>query len=894
MHLFSATEMYDAFDSLDLPARTRAMIVQSFRRPARTLLANRHKAPAELCCPKMGLTIQVANSIERAAANSYLFDDSVLGYLDSPFELHVQYEGKKKRPVQFNWMQGFLVMTDAAFYVDDWYSPDQLISKCKSNPSRFVREGTVFRSPPLEAAASSLRLIYRLRNSDEIDPITARNHGFLRSFLVDGETPPSRFQSDLRDFFKCTAFSTLEELKYAYPHHCLDSFLSAIARGDIVADFSSAFVTQCDQFLVFRDIETRELYRQVHAIDLTVYKEARRGSPVFHPGSKVLLSGNPFTVVSAGKLELIILPDGEADPIVLKATAVEKLYKGGQLRPIDIQQSNEDPLCLSSVYRNVSTSAIKDALHRLELLDLWEQGIRNQMVMVYSDRTYRTFKKMKRDALLAGTDLVAAFISQTSKRGNRTPRLDVEVEKVIKEAFENKYETLRGRSKWSVYGDIGIKLEAIGKSISKQTFLRRIARAESVESIRKREGEKAAYQAETFVWVLHRDTPSHGEYSMQFVHIDHTELEIEIVYEETGESLGRPYLTLIICAFSRRVLGFYVSLKSPRYISCMAAILDMVRRNGRVPENIIFDGGKEFGALDFKSLLCFLRINENPRKTSACRDGSVLERVFGMTQAAFIHQLFGNTKLRRNVRQLTGENDPSRLAIHTLDELYEGLERYFFEVYDQRRHGTLLIPPRQKFEVGLDRGGQRLGRLKRLEDCIPHAFPTVKGFTRTIDYQRGVRYDYSQYRNPRLEYRKFDGMSVETKYHPIDPEIVYTFVEKEWYPMFRVSEGVQAATSRYSLLAAAEERKVLHCRTLKSQADANIGVSEIIADLEKKAMARFTSAAKTQDREAYQGPTHCFDTEEYPRETEGGANQPETTEQTLERLRSGGYHGTRY
>jgi putative transposase len=52
---------------LDLPANTRELIVEAFRRPARWLLPNRCKAPRELCRPKMGFMIHVANEIERAA-----------------------------------------------------------------------------------------------------------------------------------------------------------------------------------------------------------------------------------------------------------------------------------------------------------------------------------------------------------------------------------------------------------------------------------------------------------------------------------------------------------------------------------------------------------------------------------------------------------------------------------------------------------------------------------------------------------------------------------------------------------------------------------------------------------------------------------------------------------
>jgi putative transposase len=129
MEEFTADWMYALFEQFDIPAFTRNLIVDSFRRPARDLQPNQYHAPLELPCPKMGLMIHVANELERKAANDYLFDESVRGYLDSPFDLHVTYEGRGKRPVQFNWRQGFLVMTSDGFFPDNWYTLEYLLYK---------------------------------------------------------------------------------------------------------------------------------------------------------------------------------------------------------------------------------------------------------------------------------------------------------------------------------------------------------------------------------------------------------------------------------------------------------------------------------------------------------------------------------------------------------------------------------------------------------------------------------------------------------------------------------------------------------------------------------------------------------------------------------------------
>jgi putative transposase len=896
MEEFAADWMYARFEQFDIPAFARKLIVDSFRRPARDLQPNQYHAPLELPCPKMGLMIHVANELERKAANYYLFDESVRGYLDSPFELHVAYEGRGKRPVQFNWRQGFLVMTSDGFFLDDWHTLESLLSRCKRNPTRFIREGDTVRCPPLEAAASRMKIVYRLRMGEEIDSVSDRNRDFLRSYLVDRESAPPRFLSDVNDFFKSNSFATLEELRSALPDRGVDVFQIAIATGQIVADFSSAFIRESDCFMVFRDLGSRDLYRQVNALGARLggHDPARAE---FRVGTRLAVLGKFFTISVLGNLDALLIPDDEATPLVMKIQSLHELWKKKDLTILSSPVPAVGDLRLVSPLRKASTKAGKNAVEKLELLQRWEEGDRSpDVTTAYSDRTYRTLRKKKRDAIEAHQDVVAAVLPNWPDRGNRVHRLSSDVEEIIKDTFEREFANLRGPNKWFVYGLLSTALEKIGEKVSKPTFLRRARKFESVRTVEKRAGRKAAYQASTFSWVIRRDTPVHGDHPMQFVHIDHTELNIEVIFEETGEALGRPWLTLIICAFSRRILGFYLSLRSPRYVSCMAAVLDMIRRFERAPEFVIFDGGTEFGSRDFKWLLRFLSIGEKPRKTSACREGDVIERVFGLSQEAFIHNLPGNTKQRTDPRQLTKSTDPSSLAEYTLAELYDGLEKYFFEIYDKRRHGTLLMSPRQKFEIGLDQSGKRLGRLRRLEECIPLAFPSVSGFSRKIDYQRGVHARNSQFRNPRLETPQYQGVVAEVKYHPIDPNVIYSFVDKEWHPMLRVKNDADKSATAPLSLAELEERKILHSRTLVSQSEANMAVGQIVADMDRLSADRastFNANAASRMSDPGGGHPVSGETVNVPKRNKQNKKESSLAKQ-LRELRDGGYHGKRY
>jgi putative transposase len=68
-------------------------------------------------------------------------------------------------------------------------------------------------------------------------------------------------------------------------------------------------------------------------------------------------------------------------------------------------------------------------------------------------------------------------------------------------------------------------------------------------------GTKVAYNSSTWHWELTYTTPRHGDRPFAIVHIDHTQLDIEL-RSSTGRLLGRPWLTLLIDAYSRRIQSF--------------------------------------------------------------------------------------------------------------------------------------------------------------------------------------------------------------------------------------------------------------------------------------------------------------------------------------------------
>ncbi|AYH43129.1 hypothetical protein CDA09_06980 [Azoarcus sp. DN11] len=125
--------------------------------------------------------------------------------------------------------------------------------------------------------------------------------------------------------------------------------------------------------------------------------------------------------------------------------------------------------------------------------------------------------------------------------------------------------------------------------------------------------------------------------------MDHTELDIELVSLKTGKSLGRPWLSLAIDAFTRRIVGIYLSFDPPSYRSNMMLLRDIVRRHRRLPQFIVVDNGADFRSEDFKHFAELMRIHVRYCPAGNPRHGSVMERIFGRIHTEYIHNLAGNT-----------------------------------------------------------------------------------------------------------------------------------------------------------------------------------------------------------------------------------------------------------
>ena len=135
---------------------------------------------------------------------------------------------------------------------------------------------------------------------------------------------------------------------------------------------------------------------------------------------------------------------------------------------------------------------------------------------------------------------------------------------MLVESIEHDYETLKQKTRFACWAVLKSRCEARQITVpSYGAFCAAVRRRDKFTQALKRMGRRAAYKHEPPYWELDRKTPRHGDRPFEIAHIDHTQLDVEVVCSQTGHILGRPWLTLITDAFSRRVLAVYVTFDAP-------------------------------------------------------------------------------------------------------------------------------------------------------------------------------------------------------------------------------------------------------------------------------------------------------------------------------------------
>jgi putative transposase len=374
-----------------------------------------------------------------------------------------------------------------------------------------------------------------------------------------------------------------------------------------------------------------------------------------------------------------------------------------------------------------------------------------------------------------------AIAPKYANSGRRERRLSDAVIALIAKTVREKYNTPTNVNKEWNYMDFVAACYGAGEDpCSRRTFVKELARHGSVFL---REGKRRAYQDAPIVHYLDLHESIHGVRPFQVVHIDHTELQIELTIPDSKESFGRVWLSLAMDAESRAMVGFYLSFEPPSYRSCMMVLRDIVRRHGRLPEMLVIDNGKEFHSKAMRRVCLLYGTTLRYRPASKARFGGVLERLFETTQSQFINNLAGNTQVLRHARQATKRVMPSNFVEWTLPALHGGLDYYFATLYGKEPHPTHQDGPVEHLEARLTETGERRNRLVRFDHrFLVETCPSpLDGETRKVDDQRGVKIQHVWYWCDAFRTHRLDGQNLPVRVDPWDIRHVFVLIGGEWH-----------------------------------------------------------------------------------------------------------------
>jgi transposase InsO family protein len=737
-------------------------------------------------------------------------DRAVLEYYDQPPQIKFDYAGANGRRISFWHTADFFVIQKNIAGWEECKTEEDLARLAETQPERYCRdEDGVWRCPPGESYAEQFGLYYRVCSSAEINWTYQRNVEFLEDYhRADTPMVSEAARSAVLSLLASEPGITLENLFGRVGDEATrDDVQMLIASEEIYVDLHRYEIAEADKARVYPDADTAAAYAQVIE---TPPGERLTGHFVnMRIGELVLMDAVGWKIANVGETLVGLVGEGQSYTEI-PIRAFEEMVKEGRV----VGAKDDGPPRLHPEAERLFLSASREALaaanRRADLLSAWERGELEPDAQV-PERTLRLWRSLSAASQVQYGNGYIGLLSK-ERRGNPSDKLPPATRQLINYFIENDYETHKQKGKFAVYAAYLKACE--GQQVepaSYKTFCRAVKLRPAGEQTFKRQGRRAAYKYQEFYWELEYTTPRHGGHPFHICHMDHTELDVELICSITGRNLGRPWLTILVDAYSRRFLGLYLTFDPPSYRSCMMVLRDCVSRFKRLPQTVVVDGGIEFASVYLETLLASCECTKKERPPAAGRVGSLCERLLGTLHTQFVNNLRGNTQVMKNVRQVTKSVNPKGKAVWTLQTLNRFLHQYAFEVYDATEHPALGQSPRDAFATGMVQTGNRAHRLLAYDETFKMlTLPSTRRGKAKVEPGRGIKVNTIYYWSDSFRAPQVERSSVPVRYDPWDASTVYAYVGGQWVRcLSQYYKTFRGRSERELMLASAALRKRL-------------------------------------------------------------------------------------
>ncbi len=290
---------------------------------------------------------------------------------------------------------------------------------------------------------------------------------------------------------------------------------------------------------------------------------------------------------------------------------------------------------------------------------------------------------------------IKALAPNSGGRGNKSKRLNSEMEELIQQALDRIKDTKSGAvsSAYSYLQHLvfqynqrsGVKLRVP----SIQTFWARFKKISQYDLAVKHKGKFKANKEFKHIGEMVKT-----KRLLERVEIDHTKLDFFVVDKESFIPLGRPWITTLCDVHSRSVMGFYIGFTPPSFASVARALKHALLPKDYIlntypdiknawicfgkPELIVSDNGKEFDDRDFKLVLGKLLINSGKNPTATPYLKPIIERHFGKLNSELLRAHPGHT-----LASLKGsaDYDPAKTAAVDMERLLHIIHIWICDIY---------------------------------------------------------------------------------------------------------------------------------------------------------------------------------------------------------------------
>lgn len=788
--------------------------------PVKRVNAGPFSSAVRYASRKMRRVIQAHSAVELLFVFRCEYSDDVLVYLCQPHTEKVMVRDRNGRRPRRPYTPDYLVLDADGFAFVECKPLKDVQNGAQGLYPRYVRDGARWRFPAAESAFAKYGIAHRLFIPEEVSTVWLRNVRFVSNHVGAPEPPgggAALAEAVLRAERSMVLCELLERDGIAEPDvHWL------LGNRRLFCDFEHERLYDCTNVWVHESEAAmlahrylRDSIERASCAGWPFHREVR--AVVLEAGTSVVFDDTRCTVRAnvGGVVALEIAPeddvesmrrdDGAPRKVEIAYAEVKTLLRSARLRAAGSPYEEAASRERTAIFLGASPEQLRAASKRWEALMEFERHGAPP-----SSSKERTVREHKRWVLEAEKRWGAGFLGLLRGAASRVGevRISASQEAVLKthvrkfrvELKKQCDGTLRqsgaasrerpARRMTKAYGKFrkamkSCKLPEGEKIVCERTFRRWVKHGSRARAESARRGRRAGYQLLGPRIGRGPSLPRNGDRIWEVAHLDHTELDVKLVSTRTGVVVGRPWLSVLVDAFSRRVLGMNLSFRAPSRDAVFATLYDTVWRFRRVPELIVVDQGAEFLSVDLDVALAYLRASKRERPAGAPRYGSSVERLFGTANTRVVHEAPGSTEPVALGRMLSASHRPERTARLTLAQLWRVLDDYFFGVHPTLVHGTLGDTPLAVWKRSQARCGAHVARYVACDDALRAALSqSVDGDTRCVENGGQVVVNYMHYAHEELENGSCVGERLPVRMSPSDLTCAWVYVPHltRWVP----------------------------------------------------------------------------------------------------------------